>query len=136
MPKDEGGRITREAILARVTEEIELPNGYHRLLTQLVETKQREVLLRFFYVPFWKACSATLALLAVILFLSGALALTLGLAAVCGFSTYMVSRSSNQLKRIKELLAGAEAVETPLGGTTLEETITPPRSPDKRKEKT
>lgn len=111
---------TREVIYAK--EEIEMSASY-QLIAKLVEVKQKETLLRFFYLPFWKACSATLVLLTGILFLSGAWVFASGLIVFCGFSTYMAHRSHTQLRDVKLQLPKPEMIEISMRSGPPKETV-------------
>lgn len=128
MPSNEVIRLKREVIVARAREELKVPPGIYHPLMKLAEIKQKEVLLRFFYIPFWKACTATLLLLIVILFLSGAWIFSSGLIFVCGFSIYVARRSHKHLKRIELQLSKSKMMEITMESVPPEESAASPQN--------
>jgi len=97
-------RATR---LERVTMiETELPSIPYKHLLYVAEAKQKEMFLKYLYLPFWITLNGILVFLTVLLALFGAWYLFSGFIFFIGFSTYTVYRSKKQLKKIgKELSA-------------------------------
>jgi len=98
-------RVTR---VERVTTmEAELPNIPYKHFAYVAEIKQKEVLLKYLYLPFWITLDGILVFLAAILALLGAWYLFSGFIFFIGFSTYTVYRSKKQLKKIGEELSAS-----------------------------
>lgn len=79
-----------------------IPNSHQKIM-ELIQLKQEQTLLKFLFLPFWKACSGTLVFLIIILCLSNAWIFACGFIIICGFSIYTVLRLRNQLKLISEV---------------------------------
>ena len=98
-------RATR--IETKTTIEAEFPSMPYKHLVYLAELKQKEVLLKYLYLPFWISLDGILVFLAAILALLGAWYLFPGFIFFIGFSTYTVYRSKKQLKKIGEELSAS-----------------------------
>ena len=121
-PKMKVTRIEKAIMIERMTK-TEFPTATYQTLTNMVEAKQKEVLLRYFYLPFWISLDGILIFLAVLLALFGAWYLFSGFVFFAGFSTYIVRRSTRQLKKIREELStfvSPQPLEQP-AEVTLEE---------------
>ena len=68
---------------------------------------QRTTLLRYFFIPLWRASIATALLVIGLLLLSGGWVLSPVLVVFCGFSVYMISRFQGQLKQLQQELSEA-----------------------------
>lgn len=87
--------------------ETELPSISYRYLVHISETKHKEMLLKYLYVPFWISLGGVLSLLAVFLALFGSWYLFSGFIFFIGFSSYTVYKSKKQLKKIRNELAAS-----------------------------
>ncbi len=97
-------------VIAREREiemEAELPSIPYKYLVYVAEIRQKEVLLKYLYLPFWISLDGILVFLAAILALLGAWYLFPGFIFFIGFSTYTVYRSKKQLKKIGEELSAS-----------------------------
>jgi len=93
-------RREREIII-----EAEFPRLPYEHLVHVAEIKQKEVLLKYLYLPFWISLFGILTFLAGILALLGAWYFFSGFIFFIGFSTHTVYRSRKQLKKIREELS-------------------------------
>ena len=98
-------KITRRERVT--TMEAELPSVPYKHFVYAAEIKQKEILLKYFYLPFWISLDGTLVFLAAILAFLGAWYFFSGLIFFIGFSTHTVYRSKKQLKKIGEELSAS-----------------------------
>lgn len=96
-------RITRQERETKM--EVEFPSMPYEHLIHVAEIKQKEVLLKYFYLPFWASLFGILAFLAGILAFLGAWYLFSGFIFFIGFSMHTIYRSEKQLKKIREELS-------------------------------
>ncbi len=100
-------RVRATRVETKTTIEAEFPSIPYKHLVYLAEIKQKEVLLKYLYLPFWISLDGILVFLATILVLLGAWYLFSGFVFFIGFSTYTVYRSKKQLKKIGEELSAS-----------------------------
>lgn len=105
-------RVTRRERETTIeTEFPSIPSIPYKHLVYVAEIKQKEILLKYLYLPFWISLDGILVFLAGILAFLGAWYLFSGFIFFIGFSTHTVYRSKKQLKKIgEELSASASPV--------------------------
>jgi len=69
---------------------------------KLIGLKQEETLLKYLFMPFWKAITATVLLLTLCLVFSGTFVMAVLSAPMTAFGIYMSRKCHNRLKEIKE----------------------------------
>lgn len=73
-----------------------------KTLLKLIGLKQEEGLLKWLFMPFWKALTGTILLLTLCLVLRGAFVMAVFLAPVIAFGIYMSRKCHNRLKELEE----------------------------------
>ncbi len=73
-----------------------------KTLLKLIGLKQEEGLLKWLFMPFWKALTGTIILIAVCFICSGSFFIVVMLAPVIAFGVYMSRKCQNRLKELKE----------------------------------
>ncbi|MBA7541289.1 hypothetical protein ES705_33596 [subsurface metagenome] len=73
-----------------------------KTLLKLIALKQEEGLLKWLFMPFWKALTGTIILIAFCFVCSGSFFILVMLAPVIAFGIYMSRKCQNRLKELKE----------------------------------
>lgn len=73
-----------------------------KTLLKLIGLKQEEGLLKWLFMPFWKALTGTILLLTLCLALRGAFVIAVFLVPIIAFGVYMSRKCQNRLKELKE----------------------------------
>jgi len=77
-------------------------NQEMKTILKLIGLKQEETLLKWLFMPFWKALTGTVTLLVLCLIFSGSYFMALMLHPVIAFGIYMSRKCHNRLREIKE----------------------------------
>ncbi len=80
-----------------------LNNQEMKTILEAIELKQEEGLLKWLFMPFWKALTATMILLILCLIGSGIFFMGILFSPVIAYGIYMSRRCHNRLKEIEEL---------------------------------
>lgn len=100
-------RVRATRVETKTTIEAEFPSIPYKHLVYVAEIKQKETLLKYFYLPFWISLDGILFFLVGIFASLGAWYLFSGFIFFGGFSMYTVHRSKKQLKKIEEELSAS-----------------------------
>jgi len=73
-----------------------------KTLLKLIGLKQEEGLLKWLFMPFWKALTATMILVAFCFVFSGSFFTVILLSPMIAFGIYMSRKCQNRLKELKE----------------------------------
>ena len=79
-------------------------NQEMKTILETIGLKQEEGFLKWLFVPFWKALTATIILVAFCFVFSGAFFIGILLSPIIAFGIYMSRKCHNRLKEIEELL--------------------------------
>ncbi|GAH57901.1 unnamed protein product [marine sediment metagenome] len=77
-------------------------NQEMQTVLKLIGLKQEESLLKWLFMPFWKALTATIILITFCFIFNGTFFMAIILSPVIAFGIYMSRRCYNRLKELKE----------------------------------
>ena len=78
-----------------------MDNQEMKTILKLIGLKQEETLLKWLFMPFWKALTGTIIFLALLIIGSGAVFVGIFLSPIIAFGIYMSRKCHNRLKEIK-----------------------------------
>ena len=79
-----------------------MDNREMKTILKLIELKQEEGFLKWLFMPFWMALTATVIFIAFLFIGSGSFFSVIPLTPIIAFGIYMSRRSHNRLKEIKK----------------------------------